>query len=75
MPPSPCGWDVADDRTAPNKWTIYGGLVGGPDRYDSYLDDRKKYKQSEVTLDYNAAMTAASAGLLYYIELGFITGT
>ena len=37
-------------------------------------DDRKDYKQSEVTLDYNAGFTGATAGLLYYMDLNYITG-
>lgn len=74
VPPRSCGWPVADDKISPNPWILYGGLVGGPDRLDSYLDNRKKFQQSEVTVDYNAALTAATAGLLYYVELGFITG-
>ena len=49
-------------------------LVGGPDRLDGYKDNRKEYKQTEVTIDYNAGFTGATAGLLYYIELNYISG-
>ena len=72
IPPKPCGWAVADDKTASNQWILYGALVGGPDRLDGYKDDRKDYKQSEVTLDYNAGFTGATAGLLYYMDLNYI---
>ena len=37
-------------------------------------DNRKEYKQTEVTIDYNAGFTGATAGLLYYIELNYISG-
>ena len=37
-------------------------------------DNRNEYKQSEVTLDYNAGLTGATAGLLYYIDLNYISG-
>ena len=35
---------------------IIGGMVGGPDLTDSWVDDRTDYQQNEVALDYNAAL-------------------
>ncbi|KAF1802824.1 Six-hairpin glycosidase-like protein, partial [Mucor lusitanicus] len=34
--------------------TIYGALVGGPSRNDSFADARLDWSQTEVALDYNA---------------------
>ena len=47
---------------------LYGALVGGPDRNDSYSDDRNQYQLTEVACDYNAGFTAALAKL--YKEYG-----
>jgi hypothetical protein len=44
--------------------TLYGALVGGPDKSDKYTDSRTNYVQNEVTIDYNAGFTGALAGLL-----------
>lgn len=74
VPPQACGWAVADNQANPNTFIIHGALVGGPDRLDGYKDNRKEYKQTEVTIDYNAGFTGATAGLLYYIELNYISG-
>ncbi|KAI9239036.1 MAG: Six-hairpin glycosidase-like protein [Podila humilis] len=41
--------------------TIYGALVGGPDKNDRFEDVRSNWRQSEVALDYNAPMTALMA--------------
>ena len=46
-----------------NLHTLYGALVGGPAADDSFADDRTDYRQSEVALDYNAALTGALARL------------
>ena len=37
---------------------LYGGLVGGPDRKGTYVDDRNTYVYTEVATDYNAGFTA-----------------
>ena len=42
---------------------LYGALVGGPDRNDSYTDDRSNYQLCEVACDYNAGFTGALAKL------------
>ncbi|MBW8688367.1 glycoside hydrolase family 9 protein [Chitinophaga rhizophila] len=36
---------------------LYGALVGGPGRDDSYTDDRGNYVNNEVACDYNAAFS------------------
>ncbi|KAJ3075309.1 hypothetical protein HK102_005637, partial [Quaeritorhiza haematococci] len=36
-----------DWETAPNKYVLYGAIVGGPNKQDSYTDTRKNYEQSE----------------------------
>lgn len=46
-----------------NKHILHGALVGGPDKNDYYLDSRTDYIKNEVAIDYNAAFTAAIAGL------------
>lgn len=55
--------NVADPL--PNKYTLYGALVGGPVRADdfAYQDVRTDYVANEVALDYNAGLTGALARL------------
>ncbi|XP_050412036.2 endoglucanase A [Patella vulgata] len=61
-PPWPCTW--ADFyKNGPNTHTLYGALVGGPDEFDNFIDDRADYVQNEVTCDYNAGFQSAIAGL------------
>ena len=48
----------------PNPHVLYGALVGGPDKWDQYTDDRNDYKQNEVACDYNAGFQGALAGKL-----------
>ena len=67
-------------RTAHGSWTnnigdpsqtrhvLYGALVGGPNRDDSYGDERSNYQNGEVACDYNAGFTGALAKL--YKEYG-----
>ena len=47
----------------PNKYTLYGALVGGPSSAndDAYRDERTDYVANEVALDYNAGLTGALA--------------
>ncbi|MBR5088362.1 MAG: glycoside hydrolase family 9 protein, partial [Ruminiclostridium sp.] len=53
---------------ANTRHVLYGALVGGPDRNDSYGDDRQNYQNGEVATDYNAGFTGALAKL--YKEYG-----
>ncbi|KAI8914725.1 family 9 glycoside hydrolase [Powellomyces hirtus] len=58
---------VGDDflnSATPNRFILYGALVGGPEDTDEYVDNRKDYVYTEVTQDYNAAFTGALAGLV-----------
>ena len=61
--PAPCGWDE-QKNPGPNPHTLYGALVGGPGRDDSYADDRMDYVKNEVACDYNAAWQSAIAGMV-----------
>lgn len=48
----------------PNRFILYGALVGGPRNDDSYLDDRTNYEFTEVTQDYNAGFIGSLGGLV-----------
>ncbi|KAI9100694.1 family 9 glycoside hydrolase [Phlyctochytrium arcticum] len=50
----------------PNRFILYGALVGGPTNTDTYIDNRQSYEFTEVTQDYNAAFTGALAGLVHF---------
>jgi endoglucanase len=50
-------WNNAT-RVFPN--TLPGALVGGPNLYDEFSDSHLDYKQSEVSLDYNAALVSGA---------------
>lgn len=56
------GLNDADDKSA-HKHVLYGALVGGPDTKDKHIDKTSDYQYNEVTLDYNAGLVFASAGL------------
>ncbi|KAK9809025.1 hypothetical protein WJX72_008102 [[Myrmecia] bisecta] len=60
----PCSFDATYYSPAPNAHVLYGGLVGGPLRDDSWTDDRTNYVQNEVALDYNAGFTGTVASML-----------
>lgn len=53
---------------ANTRHVLIGALVGGPNRDDSYPDDRTNYQNGEVACDYNAGFTGALAKL--YREYG-----
>ncbi|KAF9362150.1 hypothetical protein BGX26_000038 [Mortierella sp. AD094] len=57
------GTDIGNINTSPEREinTIYGALVGGPDRNDRFEDIRDNWKQSEVALDYNAPFNGLMA--------------
>ncbi|KAG0072414.1 hypothetical protein BGZ89_006442 [Linnemannia elongata] len=63
--PASGGTDIGNINTSPKeeRWTLYGALVGGPDKNDRFLDERDKWEQSEVALDYNAPFN----GLMAYM--------
>ena len=44
--------------------TLYGALVGGPDKDGQYVNDVSQYQYSEVAIDYNAGYTAALCALI-----------
>ncbi|TPX30619.1 cellulase [Synchytrium microbalum] len=49
------------DDPAPNKYPLYGALVGGPNVHDVYFDKRSNWAQSEPALDYNGPLTGLLA--------------
>jgi len=56
------GLSSPDDKS-PHKHILYGALVGGPDKKDKHKDLTNDYQYNEVSLDYNAGLVAASAGI------------
>ena len=48
------------------KHILWGALAGGPDASDSHDDATKDWTENEVTIDYNACLPAAAAGLYAY---------
>ncbi|KAF9132992.1 hypothetical protein BGW39_010885 [Mortierella sp. 14UC] len=63
--PASGGFDANNINTQPEfeRWTLYGALVGGPDKNDRFRDVRDNWEQTEVALDYNAPFN----GLLAYM--------
>lgn len=61
-PPQPCDWNDFNSPD-PNPHVLFGALVGGPDEYDNYKDDRGDYVKNEVACDYNAGFQSAVAAL------------
>ncbi|KAG0016558.1 hypothetical protein BGZ81_011153 [Podila clonocystis] len=57
------GFSAETIDTEPEKMlhTIYGALVGGPDKNDRFADVRSNWRQNEVALDYNAPLTGLMA--------------
>lgn len=60
--PARCDWGNYHNA-GPNAHVLYGAVVGGPDRYGKFKDDRTEVKYSEVATDYNAGFHFAVAGL------------
>jgi len=58
-----CSWDDYN-RDAPNPNVLTGALVGGPDMWDNYNDDRGDYIANEVACDYNSGFQGALAGIV-----------
>ncbi|MDE6035643.1 MAG: glycoside hydrolase family 9 protein [Ruminococcus sp.] len=68
-------FDEMGDNTqsSPNGHTLVGALVGGPvDANGSYTDSVKDYTANEVTLDYNATLVGAAAGLYSVYKSGSV---
>ncbi|KAG0216394.1 hypothetical protein BGX28_002864 [Mortierella sp. GBA30] len=53
--------DTIDTYPVKETYTIYGALVGGPDKNDRYQDQRSDWRQNEVALDYNAPFNGLMA--------------
>ena len=68
MIPAPCSWDQQQNK-GPNPHTLYGALVGGPNKNDQYTDLRTDYVSNEVACDYNAGFQGAVAGICNSLEL------
>lgn len=62
------GTTHAEDPS-PHKHVLYGALVGGPDGSDNHIDVTHDYIYNEVTIDYNAALVGACAGLYRFLEI------
>ena len=56
------GWKWRDTKS-PNPNTITGAMVGGPDRFDGFLDVRANYSYTEPTMAGNAGLVAALISL------------
>jgi endoglucanase len=62
-----CTWDNGYLRTGPNPHVLYGALVGGPNKDDSFMDDRNaNSSMNAVSLLNNAGFTATLAGLKHH---------
>jgi hypothetical protein len=62
-----CTWDNGYLRTGPNPHILYGALVGGPNKDDSFTDDRNANStMNTVNLLNNAGFTATLAGLKHH---------
>ncbi|KAI3612497.1 glycoside hydrolase family 9 protein [Moniliophthora roreri] len=57
------GSDIYHIDTSPPTmtYTLYGAVIGGPDKSDNYYDIRRDWPQTEVALDYNAPMLTLAA--------------
>jgi len=57
------GDDISNINTSPpaETYTLYGAVVGGPDRRDRYYDLRDDWPQTEIAIDYNAPLLTLAA--------------
>lgn len=73
------GWDQfnnTDVISPTNGHVLVGALVGGPkDAGGTYTDSIKDYYCNEVTIDYNAAVVGAAAGLYEIYKTGSLETT
>lgn len=54
-------WSDSQSQPANHRHVIYGALVGGPGKDDSYSDDIGNYVNNEIACDYNAGFVGALA--------------
>ncbi|KAL5999027.1 Endoglucanase [Asimina triloba] len=57
------GYDQWYSRKASDPNLLMGAIVGGPDAYDNFADDRKNYEQTEPTTYNNAPLLGVLARL------------
>lgn len=55
---------------AEHRHTLWGALVGGPDKEDKHVDETTDFVYNEVAIDYNAGFVGALAGLFKYYGQG-----
>lgn len=57
------GNNISQINTSPPQeaYVLYGGVVGGPDKYDRFFDIRADWPETEIALDYNAPMLTLAA--------------
>ncbi len=61
-------WLSMIDVPSTHTHIAYGLLVGGPNTSDDYVDDVRRYEQTEGGIDYNAALVGCLAKM--YLEYG-----
>ncbi|KAL1921499.1 uncharacterized protein VTP21DRAFT_11215 [Calcarisporiella thermophila] len=61
------GNDITNLMNPPNTaHVLYGAVVGGPEKDDSFTDDRRRWGETEVSLDYNAPYQSNIARMVMY---------
>ncbi|KAJ2914293.1 hypothetical protein MD484_g6157, partial [Candolleomyces efflorescens] len=53
--------ETIDSDPVNTTYTLYGAVIGGPDKLDRFFDIRSDWPQTEVALDYNAPMLTLAA--------------
>ncbi|KAL1915381.1 uncharacterized protein VTP21DRAFT_6839 [Calcarisporiella thermophila] len=65
--PAHGGRDVSNLLNPPQTaHVLLGAVVGGPDKFDQFTDDRRNWAQTEVSLDYNAPYQSNIARMVMY---------
>lgn len=57
-------WSDSQSTPADHRHVLYGALVGGPSKTDTYTDSINDYVSNEVATDYNSAFTGALAKMM-----------
>lgn len=57
-------WSDSQSTPAEHRHVLYGALVGGPSKTDTYTDSINDYVSNEVATDYNSAFTGALAKMM-----------